>query len=95
MIFKVYHNALPSFMGNDAVVLEAFPRGFTHVANVDAENLDDVFQKTNHIDSDWTLNPGVTLTAMGMFGPRSTSVSDVVIIDDERFTCQMAGWKAF
>lgn len=96
MLFKVYHQDRPSFMGNDAETLKDFPNGFTHVANVEAKNLGEVFEKTNHIDSNWTLNPGVTLTAMGSFGPRSTSVGDVVVSEAEhRFTCEMIGWKAF
>jgi hypothetical protein len=93
--FKVYHSDPPAFMGNDASALADFPRGFIHVANVEARNLDELFQKTNHIDSNWTLNPGVEL-ARGVVKARSTSVGDVVVSEVEhRFSCEMIGWKAF
>lgn len=95
MYFKVYHSEQPAFMGNDASSLAEFPRGFTHVANVQAKNLDEVFELTNHIDSNWTANPGVELMP-GVSRARSTSVGDIVVSEvDHRFTCEMVGWKAF
>jgi hypothetical protein len=47
------------------------------VAWVKAENLDAVFEKTNHIDHDWTTNDGVDLASQEPRGYRSSSVGDV------------------
>jgi hypothetical protein len=95
MQFKIYHADAPTFMDNGRSTLTDFPRGFTHVATVEAANLSEVFEKTNHIDSDWSLNEGVQL-ARGVNHVRSTSVGDVVVTEVEhRFSCEMIGWKAF
>jgi hypothetical protein len=55
-----------------------WPEDYRLVASVEAENLEQVFAKTQHIDHEWWQNPGVEL--LDKF--RSTSVSDVIIGPD-------------
>ena len=65
---------------------------YKFVAVVDASNIDDVFEATNHIRSDWQENDNVQ-----SFGQdnRSTSVGDIVINMDtlESYLCDSFGWK--
>lgn len=62
------------------------------VANVRTDSLDTAFRMTNHIDRDWTTNPGVVTVGAGPF--RSTSVGDIVIDPDgKRHLCASFGWK--
>lgn len=74
--FAVWHNDKPSFMDNSDKTLANFPEGFTFVAHVDTTEVGAVFQLTNHIYSDWTENPEVSMVVKGPV--RSTSVGDVV-----------------
>ncbi len=75
--FLVYHKKNPDFSG----AITHWPYGYAQVARVEATELGEVFQLTNHIDTDWTENKEVTLTYPG--GKRSTSVGDVIIELDE------------
>jgi hypothetical protein len=95
--FKVYHRNKPSFMDNHSTTLREFPEGFTHVATVEAEDIERVFELTNHIDSDWTLNDGVEPTvAVAIIGARSTSVGDIAVEESgARYTCESIGWTRF
>ena len=74
--YEVWHNLNKPFAPNSTEVLSAFPDGFVHVADVEAEHLDEVFDKTNAVYRPWHENPGVTLV-----GPptRSTAVGDVIV----------------
>jgi Ankyrin repeats (3 copies)/Ankyrin repeat len=55
---------------------EPYTHGYTHVANVHASSLDQVFQITNHLDKPWPQNPDV----QALIGdPRSTYTGDVII----------------
>ncbi|MBN1666907.1 MAG: hypothetical protein JW862_07450 [Anaerolineales bacterium] len=55
-----------------------WPEDYRLVATVEAENLEEVFARTQYIDHEWWQNPGVELLAKS----RSTSVSDVIIGPD-------------
>jgi len=88
MIFKVYHADHPTFgLGK----VQEFPKDFTHVANVDTNNLSDVFRLTNHIDGAWWENEGVEFIQQS----RSTSVGDVVEHDGKFYRCEIFGWTEF
>lgn len=51
--------------------------------------LEQAFCLTNHIDQPWQENPGITAEP----GPHaSTSVGDVVVVDDEAYQCAPMGW---
>lgn len=58
--------------------IETFPVGFTHVANVNCEHVEAVFQSTNNIESSWLENPEVE-NVFNLTGARSTSVGDVIV----------------
>lgn len=92
MLFKVHHADNPTFGIGPT---PEFNKGnFTLVAEVKADNIEEVFALTNHIDSDWTENEGVT-KAPGATRFRSTSVGDVVVADGERYLCANIGWEKF
>jgi hypothetical protein len=55
---------------------EPYVHGYSHVANVQAKSLDQVFELTNHLDTPWQRNPGVQALVET---PRSTYTGDVII----------------
>ena len=64
---------------------------FTLVAEVDSENLEEIFELTNHIDHSWTQNKKVTVVAKNPV--RSTSVGDLVFVNGKYFVCEATGWS--
>jgi hypothetical protein len=74
--FVVYHRREPTFRTDDVHVF--LRRDYEKVAEVECEEIGDVFRITNHIDEDWTTNPEVIWSLKDV---RSTSVGDVVRID--------------
>jgi hypothetical protein len=64
---------------------------FTLVAEVDSENLEEIFELTNHIEHSWTQNKKVTVIANNSV--RSTSVGDLVLINGKYFVCKDTGWS--
>ena len=79
--FKVFHAINPRF-GFTVSDNPAFnKKNYKEVATVDCENLDHVFQATNHIDHDWTTNPEVLSCNANV---RSTSCGDVIVDPDGR-----------
>ena len=64
---------------------------YKKVAVVEAEDIDAVFELTNHIDSDWTENPGV-VAEPGRH--RSTSVGDIIVDENGKGAiCASLGWE--
>jgi len=89
MRFELWHADIPTFRDNNPRMLQLdFPKGFTHVATIEAPAVEAVFGLSNHIDRPWTENPEVVeLPSADGNRLRSTSVGDV-IVDAET----MAGW---
>lgn len=86
---QLFHDKDPKFGFSDQP--RTWPDDFDLVAQVDTDDLDAVFELTNHISDDWTKNPGVRAIAKH---PRSTSVGDVVVNSQENvFICLPVGWK--
>ena len=85
----VFHRIKPNFgMGE----MGQFPEDFQLVAEVATEDLEEVYHLTNHIDTDWTTNAGVTPKQERV---RSTSVGDVVVLQNgSRHLCASCGWEA-
>jgi hypothetical protein len=86
---KVYHREpLAHPFGKDETKCS-----FELVAEVESNDLDTIFQLTNHIDHSWTENDGVRVLTDHRL--RSTSVGDVVWLqtEDEFFVCESVGWK--
>jgi|TARA_R110002111_G_C5691759_1_gene344858 hypothetical protein len=48
--------------------------------------------KTNTINSAWWRNEEITPMFAGN-SCRSTSVGDVVVVDEKKFECEPVGWK--
>lgn len=87
-MITVYHSDrfTEYFLGN---LDKWFEGELEKVAEVDTDEVDVVFQLTNHIGESWTKNPGVeALTS----NPRSTSVGDVAEKDGRFYVCASAGW---
>jgi len=84
---KVYHVIK---FGNPSAI---FPQDFKCVAQVEQKSASpgEAFEKTNHIDHFWWENPEVTKVVKGAV--RSTSVGDVVVIDDLLYLCCPVGWE--
>lgn len=95
MIFNVWHKDEPKFHDNDAATLAAFPKGFTHVGNVDTFHIGRVFELSNSIDRAWWDNPQVEKIVPG--GLRSSSVGDVFVneFDGKRYAVCSVGLKEF
>jgi hypothetical protein len=69
-----------------------FPDDYKMVAIVVGMDVETAYRLTNHIDSPWWENEGVTL--IGNPEHRSTSVGDVVIMSDGRvLRCEPQGWS--
>lgn len=80
-VVRVYH-ARPEFQAPSGDGPSTFFRCFYEfVAKVEGDDSDEAFRLTNHIDRDWTENPGVQ-AAPGRH--RSTSVGDVLVMPDGR-----------
>ena len=89
-VYEVWH-AVPADFSAERPISD-FPLGFEMVAAVLSEDLDEVFDKTNHAHRPWTENEGVSPKAQR---PRSTSVGDVVV-DVVRATAhrvEIVGWS--
>jgi hypothetical protein len=94
-MFEVYHAKQPLFgFGPE----QSFPADYEKVAEVEVKNnpdlpaaVEEVYFLTNHVDRDWTTNPGVK--AIGN-RHRSTSVGDVVIntTTGEKLRVGSFGW---
>lgn len=56
------------------------------------KKLEEAFIKTNTVNNAWWKNEEVTTMFAGN-ACRSTSVGDVVMIDEKKYRCENAGWK--
>jgi len=87
MIWTVYHAKDPNFGFGPQL---KYPDDYQKVAEVECENLEEVFRVTNHIDRSWTENPEVKWHAEQV---RSTSVGDIVVDEKNNiFSCENIGW---
>lgn len=67
---------------------------YVKVADVETDDLEDVFRATNHIDRPWTENKEVT--ALFSVRARSTSVGDVIVdATGNKFFVDSCGFKEF
>jgi hypothetical protein len=90
-IFKLHHATQPHF--SHANPQEFTPENFDHVADVEADDLGEVFEKTNHIEVPWPENPGATMIVSAN-SVRSTSVGDIVVDETGvRHRCLPIGWQ--
>lgn len=89
MTVSIYHASPPDFMARQ-------PAGtkYAHVADVDTDDLEVAFEKTNSIDAAWWTNKGVSKTFPGK-GARSTSVGDLAILNGVTYRCEALGWAPY
>lgn len=78
--------------GKLEAVKHAFKQGYYRsVAEVNAEKLEEAFQYTNNIETQWRFNPQVICPAGE--GKRSTSVGDILIADGIHFMVDKYGFS--
>lgn len=68
-----------------------WPHNYKRIAAVASSDLDVAWEKTNHIDSDWTENREVRL--LDKNPQRSSMVGDVFVKDGEAFMVMHVGFK--
>ena len=90
-VYEVWH-AVPGDFSAERL-LSDFPLGYQLVATVRAEDLDDVFDKSNHARMPWTENESVSPKVQH---PRSTSVGDVVVdvVGHTLHRVEVVGWSS-
>lgn len=80
-MITVYHNK--NFLDFNLHKTDILPlNDLTKVAEVDTNDPETAFRLTNNIEHSWTRNGGVTPLVSR---PRSTSVGDVMEIDNESY----------
>lgn len=84
----VYHDKKPSFGMSEEP--RTWPDDYDVAAEVDSDDLDDVYELTNTITQPWWENDGVKNAKPA----RSTSVGDIVVTSqDVVFLVLPVGWK--
>jgi hypothetical protein len=92
MKHRVYHSEPPDFLAFRST--NEFPLDYHHVADVEAETIEDVFRLTNTIENNWVENKEVK--PIGGKEYRSTSVGDIIVNENrQHFRCELLGWKHF
>lgn len=61
MTYQVWHDKNPDFGWSTSKRTHKFPDDYEHVANVEAQSLDQAFRLTNHMDDSWQNNAGVSI----------------------------------
>ena len=97
---KIMDNLLNHYMNQDVAVFHTDEEGNSDIVAYVSVNknlstskkLEEAFMKTNTISSAWWRNEEVTTTFAGN-SCRSTSVGDVVVVDEKKFECEPVGWK--
>lgn len=92
MIVKVFHKVDPNFSEAFFPVTDYKQVAWVYYWGPPRPEvaLDLAFQQTNHIEEDWTKNKTLHATSP----QRSTSVGDVIVIDDKDiYLCAGVGWQ--
>ena len=83
-MIKVWHAVKPTF----GLTAQSFPADYELVAEVDTDDLDVAFERTNTIHGPWWENESV----LAIKQTRSTSVGDVLEVGDKHYKCEPIGW---
>ena len=84
----VFHVKYPTFMP----VANLKDSELEPVAIFHGNNLDEAYERTNHVYGDWTETGADDMTVIGN-GHRSTSVGDVMVNDEGRWIVDRIGMK--
>lgn len=90
LAFRVDRDALAEIFSEEAKWRE-LGLSFDLVAEVQGDDLERAFSATNHIDRDWSENPGVAVKTTASC--RSTSVGDLVVRDGTTFIVGKFGFS--
>ena len=97
---KIMDNLLKHYMNQDVAVFHTDEEGNSDIVAYVSVNknlstskkLEEAFMKTNTISSAWWRNEEITPMFAGN-SCRSTSVGDVVVVDEKKYKCEPVGWK--
>ena len=97
---KIMDSLLKHYMNQDVTVFHTDEEGNSDIVAYVSVNknlstskkLEEAFMKTNTINSAWWRNEEITPMFAGN-SCRSTSVGDVVVVDEKKFECEPVGWK--
>ena len=85
--FQVFHSN--KLMG--VFIDQIFPQDYKKVADVKANNIDDVYSSTNSFEEFWGNNENVTVFGDKKY--RSTSMGDIIVDENNNvFRCAFIGW---
>jgi len=97
---QIMNNLLRHYMYQDVAVFHTDEEGNNDIVAYVSVNknlpltrkLEEAFMKTNTINSAWWRNEEITPMFAGNTC-RSTSVGDVVMVDEKKYKCEPVGWK--
>jgi|TARA_R110000822_G_scaffold27257_1_gene81538 hypothetical protein len=97
---EVMDRLLKHYMNQDVAIIHNNEDGSSEIVAYVSVNknlpttkkLEEAFVKTNTIHKVWWKNEEVTTMFAGN-ACRSTSVGDVVRIDEKKYRCEASGWK--
>lgn len=85
---KVYHAINPTF--GFGATKHKFPEDFKFVAEINSDNLDDIYNRTQNAFDSWVKGDGVISIEDSA---RSTSIGDVIVLPNgKRYECKEIGW---
>ena len=90
-LYQVWHANDLEAVHMSRMEREPYVHGYTHVASVEARDLQHAAELTMHTDPDWRLNPEVKASVVGS---RDTAADDV-IVDPEGRAYRFEGYRSF
>jgi hypothetical protein len=90
-LFQVWHANDLEAVHQSRMEREPYMHGYTHVADVEARDLQHAAELTVHTDRDWWLNPEVKVAVVGS---RDTAAGDV-IVDPQGRAYRFEGYRSF
>ena len=85
MLFKLFHALTPNRGWGEP---PKFPEEYQKVAEIEANNQEDVFKMTNH--DEWDMEEGIKVCVDSV---RPTNVHDVVVSPNKTYLCERIGWS--
>jgi hypothetical protein len=100
-VIKIFHAIKPIFMHRISLphgpAKPVFPNEFKKVAEIETDDLEDAYRRSQNIDEPWTWYPGVKVFGLDDFEQkcRSTSVGDVLEHNGKFFHVSEVGFEEF
>lgn len=87
----IYHLQNALFRGFDLPQVIYNKNCYNKVAEISTDDVDLAYELSQSTNSTWTNNPQVAWTSDAKL--RSTSVGDIIIIDNIQYLCKNVGWS--